>query len=138
MVAVAFAVPREVAFDYLADPRRRPEWQSSLARVEQVDGEVRVGQTWVDVTRPGPRPRMETTELDRPRRWSERGTWRGIAAVLTLDLAEAPGGCEVTATMRVSGRGGAGLLARALDALAPRAVRTDLRRAASRLSPQPR
>ena len=56
MVAIAFPVPCEVAFDYLADPARRPEWQSSLARVEDVDGEPRVGQTWVDVTRPGLRP----------------------------------------------------------------------------------
>lgn len=138
MVAVAFAVPREAAFDFLADPHRRPEWQSSLARVERVDGEVRLGQTWVDVTRPGPRPRMETTELDRPRRWSERGTWRGFAAVLTLEFAEAPGGCRVIATMRVSGRGAAALPARVLDLLAPLAVRADLRRAASRLTPQPR
>lgn len=134
MVAVAFAVSREVAFDYLSDPRRRPEWQSSLARVEQVDGEVRAGQTWVDVTRPGPRPRMETTELDRPRRWSERGTWRGFVAVLTLDFAEARAGCEVTATMRVSGRGAAALPARVLGLLAPRAVRADLRRAARLLT----
>ena len=71
---------REVAFDYLADPRHRPEWQSSLARVEDVDGEPRVGQTWVDVTTPGLRPAMETTELDRPHRWTERGTWRGFSA----------------------------------------------------------
>ena len=134
MVAVAFAVPREVAFDYLVDPHRRPEWQSSLARVEQVDGEVRAGQTWVDVTRPGLRPRMETTELDRPVRWSERGTWRGFAAVLTLDFAEAPAGCEVTATMQVSGRGATALPARVLGLLAPRAVRADLRRAARLLA----
>lgn len=137
MVVVAFAVPREVAFDYLVDPRHRSEWQSSLARVEHVDGQVQVGQTWVDVTRPGFRPRMETTELDRPRRWSERGTWHGLTAVLTLDFAEAPGGCEVTATMSVTGRGAAALPARVLGALAPRAVGADLRRAASRLTSRP-
>ncbi len=129
-VGVAFPVPREIAFDYLADPANRPAWQSSLARVEDVDGDVRVGQTWVDVTKPGPRPLMETTELERPRRWSERGTWRGFAAVLTLDLAETPTGCDVVATMRVTGRGAAALPARALGVLAPRAVRSDLRRAA--------
>ena len=32
-----FDVPAEVAFDYLVDPRHRPEWQSSLRRVEDVD-----------------------------------------------------------------------------------------------------
>lgn len=130
MVAIAFPVSREVAFDYLADPANRPAWQSSLAGVEDVDGEVRVGQTWVDVTTPGLRPRMETTELDRPRRWSERGTWRGFDAVLTLDFAETSTGCDVAATMRVTGRGIAALPARVVTLVAPRAVRADLRRAA--------
>ena len=129
MVVVGLPVARGVAFDYVADRRHRPEWQSSLARVEQVDGDVRVGQTWVDVTGPGFRPRMETTVLDRPRRWSERGTWRGIEAVLTLDFAETAGGCAVTATTTIHGP-----LAFALRMLAPYAVRNDLRRAAGRLS----
>ena len=66
-------VTPEAAFDYLVDPRNRLQWQSSLARVEDVDGSPRVGQTWVDVTTPGLRPRMETTHLDRPHRWTERG-----------------------------------------------------------------
>jgi hypothetical protein len=127
-------VPPEVAFDYLADPRRRPEWQSSLARVEDVDGEPRVGQTWVDVTRPGPRPRMQTTELDRPRRWTERGTWRGFSATLTLTFTETPAGCDVVSTMAVRGGGFRAPLAVVLDALAPYAVRSDLRHAARRLA----
>ena len=67
MTPVRFDVPAEVAFDYLVEPANRPRWQSSLSRVEQVTGPVAVGQTWVDVTTPGLRPRMETTELDRPR-----------------------------------------------------------------------
>ena len=134
MVAVAFPVPREVVFDYLVDPRHRAAWQSSLRRVESVDGEPRVGQTWVDVTGPGLRPRMETTELDRPRRWTERGTWRGFAATLTLDLAETAGGCAVTATVRLRGRGPAAPVAAVLGAVAPYAVRADLRSAARLLS----
>ena len=125
MVTVAFRAPREVVFDYLADPRNRPAWQSSLARVEAVDGDVRVGQTWTDVTRPGLRPRLETTELDRPHRWTERGTWRGITAVLTLTFAETAEGCAVSATVDA---------ALPLRLLAPYAVRGDLRRAASTFS----
>jgi uncharacterized protein YndB with AHSA1/START domain len=133
VVAVPFPVPREVAFDYLVDPGNRAQWQSSLARVEDVDGEPRVGQTWVDVTRAGVRPRMVTTELDRPRRWTERGSWRGLAATLTLDLAETGTGCDVTATVVLTGRGLAAPVALALGVLAPYAVRGDLRHAASRL-----
>jgi len=128
--AVRFRVVPEVAFDYLVDPANRPRWQSSLARVEDVDGEPRVGQTWVDVTAPGARPRMETTELDRPHRWSERGTWRGLSATLTLTFRDAPDGCEVEPTMRLAGRGAARPVARLLGLVAPGAVRADLRRAA--------
>ena len=85
---VVFAVPAEVAFDYLVDPRNRPAWQSSLTRVEDVDGEPRVGQRWTDVTRPGLRPAMETTELDRPHRWSEEAP--GVASFgLTLSFTPA-------------------------------------------------
>ncbi|MFC7493142.1 MULTISPECIES: SRPBCC family protein [unclassified Nocardioides] len=126
MVTVSFPAPREVAFDYLADPRNRPGWQSSLARVEEVVGDVGVGQTWIDVTRPGLRPRMETTELDRPRRWTERGSWRRIVVTLTLTFAETATGCDVTATIAAP---------RPLRLLARCAVRADLRRAASTFSP---
>jgi uncharacterized protein YndB with AHSA1/START domain len=135
VVGVSFPVSREVAFDYLADPHRRPEWQSSLARVADVDGEPRVGQTWVDVTRPGLRPRMETTELDRPRRWAERGTWHGFAADLALDFTDTPTGCDVALSVSLSGRGARAPVAGLLRRVAPFAIRADLRRAASRLTP---
>ncbi|GGO79365.1 SRPBCC family protein [Nocardioides deserti] len=129
--SVHFPVPPEVVCDYLADPANRAEWQSSLARVEDVVGEVGVGQTWTDVTVPGLRPRMRTTALVRPQRWAETGTWGAFEADLALELAPAPGGgCVVTVRMELRGRGPAGLLARALGVVSPAAVRSDLRRAA--------
>jgi uncharacterized protein YndB with AHSA1/START domain len=131
---VRFPVSAEVAFDYLVDPRRRAEWQASLVRVEQVHGEPRVGQRWLDVTRPGLRPRMETTELQRPHRWTERGAWRGLTATLTLAFAPAEGGCDVGVVTRVDGRGAWKALAPGVRAAAPYGVRSDLRRAARRLS----
>jgi hypothetical protein len=127
-------VPCEVAFDYLADPHHRAEWQSSLARAEGVDGEPRVGQTWVDVTRPGLRPAMETTEMDRPHRWTETGTWRGFTATLTLTFTETPAGCDVEPAMEVRGRGLRAPVAVVAGALAPYVVRSDLRHAAGRLA----
>jgi hypothetical protein len=139
MRPVAFDVPAERAFDYLVDPRNRPEWQSSLRRVEGVDGdphvgEPRVGQTWVDVTGPGLRPVMETTVLERATTWTEHGTWRGIEATLTLRFAPAGRGCVVTADARVSGTGPARLLGPLLTRVAALAVHGDLRRAARILS----
>jgi len=128
---VEFSVSREAAFDYLVDPRRRPEWQSSLARVSAVDGDPRVGQTWVDETRPGLKPRMRTTELDRPRRWSESGSWRFVRADLSLSFYDSPSGCTVSYRFRIHALGPVGLAASALSA---RAVGADLRRAARILS----
>jgi len=128
---VQFPCDRETAFDYLVDPRRRPEWQSSLKRVSEVDGEPRVGQTWVDETKPGIKPRMRTTELDRPARWSESGTWRFVRAELTLDLVETPAGCAADYRFRVHALGPLGAL---VTRISVPAVRADLRRAASRLA----
>jgi hypothetical protein len=130
--AVAFAVPAEVAFDYLVDPRNRPEWQLSLRRVEDVTGLPSVGQTWTDVTKPGLRPAMRTQELDRPRLWSESGTWRFVRAELTLHFH--PGGerdCEVRFDFRIHALGPLGL---AVTAMSVPAVRSDLERAARILS----
>jgi uncharacterized protein YndB with AHSA1/START domain len=134
MRPVHFGVPAEVAFDYLVDPRHRPEWQSSLRRVEHVDGDPRVGQAWVDVTGPGLRPAMETTALDRPTRWTERGTWRGVTATLTLRFAPEGAGCLVTAEASVTGRGPIRLLGPVIERSAALAVPGDLRRAAEILS----
>ena len=125
---VRFEVPVEVAFDYLVDPHHRPEWQSSLARVDDVDGEPRVGQTWTDVTVPGLRPAMRTTALDRPHRWSEVGTWHGVAAELTLAFRPAgPAACDVDCTFTIRVLGPVGRLATLVSGPA---VRADLRRAA--------
>jgi uncharacterized protein YndB with AHSA1/START domain len=124
---VVFAVPREVAFDYLVDPRNRPEWQSSLKGVSSVDGEPRVGQTWLDETKPGLDAAMRTTELVRPSHWSETGTWRFVRADLTLDLEETPTGCSVAYRFRIHALGPVGLV---LSAASRVAVGADLRNAA--------
>jgi hypothetical protein len=129
---VRFGVPAEVAFGYLADPGNRPAWQSSLSRVDDVDGEPRVGQTWTDVTKPGLRPAMETTVLERPRLWAESGTWRFVRAELTLHFV--PVGeeaCDVRFRFRIRALGPLGAAATAVSVPA---VRADLRRAAGLLA----
>jgi uncharacterized protein YndB with AHSA1/START domain len=136
---VEYDVPVDVAYAYLADPRHRPEWQSSLRRVELLDeGEPRVGMRWRDHTAAGVVPEMVITELRPGVRWAETGTWRALEAELVLDFAPRPGphaaGCVVVASFGVRGRGplrpvgwvatGAGLFA----------VRSDLRRSARLLA----
>ena len=128
---VVFDRDRETVFDYLADPRNRPEWQSSLRRVAAVAGDPGVGQTWTDVTWPGFRPQMRVTAYERATRWSETGTWRFARADLTLDLADDPRGCAVDYSFRIHVLGPVGAVA----SWASRpAVAADLRRAARLIS----
>jgi hypothetical protein len=127
-VVVPFAVPAEVAFDYLSDTAHRPEWQWSLRAVEVPDvGAVVPGDWWYDVTRvPGIRPRMELTRFERPRAWHESGRWGAFSADLGLAFAPTARGCLVRAELRVRGLGAGPVLTR----LGGLAVRDDLRRAA--------
>ncbi|MCB0896913.1 MAG: hypothetical protein KDB43_16350, partial [Nocardioidaceae bacterium] len=77
------------------------------------------------------RPRMRTTILERPVRWAESGTWRGVRADLELAFAPAGVGCDVTFAFAVHVLGPVG---RAFTAISVPAVRSDLRRAAEVLS----
>ncbi len=134
MVTVHLPVAPEVAFDYLVDPANRPQWQSSLATVVDVEGPVGVGQSWTDVTRPGVRPRMRTTAYQRPSLWTETGTWRGIEAELTLRFTASGAGCAVAVSTRFSGRGAWLLVLPVVRATAPLAARADLRAAGKALT----
>ncbi len=132
--SVRFEVPVEVAFDYLVDPVNRPAWQSSLRRVEGVDGAPRVGQTWTDVTKPGLQPTMETTVLERPHVWSESGTWRFVRADLTLRFEPvSESACDVHFEFGIRAFGPLGRVATAVSVPA---VRADLRHAARILAGQ--
>jgi uncharacterized membrane protein len=127
---VEYDVPVDVAFRYLADPRNRPEWQSSLRAVKLLDeGEPRVGMRWLDLTSARIAPEMVITEMEPGVLWAETGRWKAIEADLSLGFAPRAGGCRVEVAFGVRGRGvlrplgwvatGAGLFA----------VRSDLRKA---------
>ena len=122
--------PPETVFAYLADPRNRPEWQSSLMSVTVVDrGEPRVGMTWRETTVVGVKPRLEIVEMAPYERWAERGRWYGVGATLRLGFTAVPGGCRVDADGEVSGRGPWAVAAVAAGRLAGRAIAADLTRA---------
>ncbi|MEO9322682.1 SRPBCC family protein [Nocardioides sp. C4-1] len=132
---VRFEVSCDDAYDYLIDPANRPAWQSSLRSVADVEGpDGVVGQTWTDVTVVGMRPRMELTDADRPHRWSERGTWRGFRAQLTLTFTPVGAGCDVGIALHLAGSGLARPFGLVGNRVAPAAVRSDLKRAAAILA----
>jgi uncharacterized protein YndB with AHSA1/START domain len=125
-----YAVPVHAAFRYLADPRNRPEWQSSLRSVELIDqGEPRVGFRWRDHTAVGMVPDMVITELEPDVSWAESGRWRAIEADLTLRFAPHSGGCSIDVEFAVRGNGYLRPVGWAASAAGLFAVRSDLRRA---------
>jgi uncharacterized protein YndB with AHSA1/START domain len=130
VATVTFSQPPDVVFTFLADPRNRPRWQSSLRAVEMRDeGEPRVGMRWRDLTSIGVRPDLTITALTPYRVWSETGTWRGLTADLTLRFTAVPGGTRVSAEVDVAGDGAWGVLSTVVRHLAPAALGHDLERA---------
>lgn len=127
---VEFGQPVPVVFDYLGDPRNRPEWQSSLLSVTLKERTApHVGMRWTETTVIGVRPRMEITTLDPLTTWSERGSWHGVVADLTLRFADTPDGCRVKAEGVIRGGGAWRVPVVASGVVASRAIGADLRRA---------
>ncbi|MDT0203093.1 SRPBCC family protein [Nocardioides sp. AE5] len=134
-VTVDFPVDPAAAFALLADPVRRPAWQSSLRRVTLLtEDPLGLGTRWIDHTWAGPAPTMEITCFDPGVRWSERGSWRGLVVDLVLDLTPglgaAAGGTTITATTTTYAAGLWRPAGGLLELLGPRVARDDLRRAA--------
>ncbi|WP_439028770.1 SRPBCC family protein [Gordonia terrae] len=132
---VEFDAPIDVVFDYLADPSNRPQWQSSLRRVDDLhqigDRAGGLGTSWTDVTVvPGVAPRMEVTACEPGRTWREIGRWRSVDAVLTLTFEERDLGTGVHAEAVLTVPAVVGLVLSAGRWPAARAVRADLERAA--------
>ncbi len=132
-VTVDFAAPVADVYAWFVDPGKRPAWQSSLRRVEDVQGDGGVGTTWLDVTAVGVKPRMTTTLAEPGVAWAETGTWRGIEADLRLDFHPLAVGTQVVATFELRvprALAPAGFL---LRRLAPLGVKGDLERAARQI-----
>ena len=128
--SVEYDVPADVAFAYLADPRNRPEWQSSLRAVDLLDeGEPRVGMRWRDLTSARIAPEMVITELVPGLRWAEDGRWKAIDAALALQFSPRPGGCLVGVEFGVRGHGLLRPIGWAATYAGLFAVRSDLRKA---------
>jgi len=122
--------PPAVLFRYLADPRNRPEWQSSLRSVTDIDpGEPHAGMQWRDITKVGIKPHMQLTELIPYRTLSEIGTWHGIDGLLTLKFLKVGDGTRLTAEGRVIGRGPFAGAAAVAGRFAPATIKADLERA---------
>ncbi len=128
--------PPEVVFRYLADPRNRPEWQSSLmsVRLDHGDAEPRVGLSWSETTVIGMRAHLEITELVPFRVLGETARMGGIDGTLVLHFKARPGGCRIVSEGEMSGAGPLRFAAMAAARLAGRVAASDLKRAGRVLS----
>ncbi len=127
--------PPATLFRFLAEPRNRPLWQTSLRSVADVDdGEPETGMQWRDITKVGIKPWMEITELTPYRVISETGTWRGVDGLLTLRFVKTQQGTRLTAEGRLIGHGPFALAAAVSGRWAPETIRKDLLRASEALS----
>jgi hypothetical protein len=137
------AAPPRATFDYLAEPRNRPQWQSTLRAVDMLtDGPTGVGTRWLDRTMVGAAPSLEITAMSRPSAtssgvtdgiWSEVGRWHHLTASVTLTfvpVAAEPGATDVELRITITATGAWKVPATVLRALAAPALRADLRRAA--------
>ena len=129
--SVDIAAPREQVFDYFADPRNRADWQSSLKRIRMLDsGDPREGIRWQDVTKVGVVAEMVTTVQERPERWAETGTWRGVRADLTMIFENlANGGTRAHVEAQLYGEGAYAVFAIAAWPAMPVALRMDVKHA---------
>ena len=132
-VTVDFAAPAADVYAFFVDPVLRPSWQSSLRRVEDVQGDGGVGTTWIDVTSAGVRPRMTTTLAVPGVAWAETGTWRGIEADLRLDFHPLAAGTRVVATFELRVPRALAPVGFVLRRLAPLGIKGDLGRAAQQV-----
>ena len=135
--SVTLDLPHEPAalFRYLAEPRNRPEWQSSLRAVADIDeGEPHAGMQWRDITKVGIKPHMQLTEVTPFRTLAELGTWHGVDGLLTLRFLKIGEGTRLTAEGRVIGRGPFAVAAAVAGRWAPATIEADLRRASDALA----
>ena len=125
-----------MVFRYLADPRNRPEWQSSLMsmRLDDVDAEPAVGLRWSETTMVGLRAHMAITELEPFRLLGESGRLGGITGTLVLHFTARSGGCRVRVEGTMAARGLLRLVAAAAARTAGPVAASDLRRAGRVLS----
>lgn len=129
------AAPRSRVYDYLADPRNRPEWQASLRRVEVLDdGSPHVGTRWVDHVYGAPPFHLRITAMEPDELWAEVGSSGPFTAHGTLLFEDARrdgvDGTVVRCIARVRGRGPARVLGPFAMGVAAVLVRNDLKRAA--------
>jgi hypothetical protein len=87
--SIVVAQASAVAFDYVIDPARFPEWQSGLVSGRMDRDPVAVGARCITTRRIGGRARDITSEItafDAPRHWADHGVDGPIRGMVEVDV----------------------------------------------------
>lgn len=87
--SIVVAQTSAVAFDFVIDPARFPEWQSGLVRGRMDRDPVSVGARCITTRRIGGRAREITSEItafDPPRHWADHGVDGPIRGMVEVDV----------------------------------------------------
>lgn len=91
----------EDVFDYYTDVSNDMEWNPFAKRVEKTsEGPLGVGTTFFVLRKMSGPMNVQYTGYERPRRWTLRGTGRGVRFTYEADFAPADGGTELTSHMQ--------------------------------------
>ena len=128
--SVEIARPPEDVFSYVADVRRRGEWQDSVQRVEVEKEETTGIGTRVLETRRvpgGPRAfRWEVTDYDPPTRWGFHGVGNPVNAVGVMTFVPVDDGSKTRVSFEIDFE--AKGLAKLIAAFARRGAREEVPR----------
>lgn len=129
--------PAAEVFDYLVQPRNRPEWQSSLKEVRGAPAEPNEGATWTDVmSGPLGEATVEVTGFERPNLYQERVTSGMGDGEVTVRLEEAGTATDIRVAADMELKGWFRYVGPLLMPLMKRGFRDDLQRLGERLEQQ--
>ena len=97
--------PPQAVFDYVANVRRRDEWQDAVEQIQVVTPDIaEVGMEVLEKRRvPGGARtfRWQVTEYEAPKLWGFRGIGNPINAVARMTFTPLDGGTKTSATFEI-------------------------------------
>jgi uncharacterized protein YndB with AHSA1/START domain len=133
--SIEIVLPPQAVFDYVADPRRRDEWQDAVEQIQVVTPDrAEVGMEVLETRRvPGGARtfRWQVTEYDAPELWGFRGIGNPINAVARITFTPLEGGTKTSVTFEIDFE--AQGLRKIMAILARRATRNEVPRDLARL-----
>lgn len=122
--------PVERVFEYLGDPRNRPEWQRTIREFEMIsEGEPGIGMKWRERAVGAPPFMMEITGFEPNRVWAERGESKAVNGKLTLHFNPEGNATRLRVIIDLELKGFRKIAGPLIKLIAPREIRRDLRRA---------